>query len=128
MDKTVLVDKDIKEGKEIVKNLDKEGLFFPIAMWYFLQSNNEWRLFFGKDDIDKVGAREYYKKIQKVLNKIESKPAISVNDISLIDLNSEIAKHIRIALKTGKDVSGIKITGNIMNDRRMPDAYIYRVI
>lgn len=127
MDKTALVEKAIDEGKVIVENLDNEGLFFPIAMWLFMPNNNEWRLMLGKEDVNEVGAREYYKKIQKVLNKITPKTAITVSDISLISTNNEIAKLIRMALRTGKGISGIRFTGNVINGRLIPDAYIYRV-
>lgn len=126
MDKTTLVESAINEGKVIVENLDSEGLFFPIAMWFFMP-NNEWRLIFGKEDVNEAGAREYYKKIQKTLNKITPKPDITVSDISLISTDNELAKLIKVALRTGKGISGIRFTGNVINGRLIPDAYIYRV-
>lgn len=125
MDKTALVEKAINEGKKIVENLDNEGLFFPIAMWFFMPNSNEWRLIFGKEDLNDVGAREYYKKIQKILNRATPKPDISVNDITLISTEDEIAKLARVALG-GKGISGKRLTGNV-NGRLLPDAYIYRV-
>lgn len=128
MDKTTLVENAISEGKKIVESLDNEGLFFPIAMWFFMPNNNEWRLIFGKEDVKDVGAREYYKKIQRVLSKIVPKPDITVNDISLISTENEIARLIKVALRTGRGISGIRFTGNVINGRLIPDAYIYRVV
>ncbi|MEJ0055204.1 MAG: hypothetical protein WDN75_05835 [Bacteroidota bacterium] len=124
MDKTTLVDKDIKEGKEIVETLDKVGLFFPIAMWFFMPNKNEWRLFFGKEDINYVGSRGYYKKIHKVLNKITPRPDITSNDISLISTENEIVKLIQAAIKTHKKKSGIR--SKAISGRLLSDAYVYR--
>ena len=127
MDKTALVENAIHEGKIIVENLDREGLFFPIAMWSFMPNNNEWRLILGKEDVNDVGAREYYKKIQKVLNKITPKPDITVSDISLISTHNEMAKLIKVALRPGRGISGRRFTGNVINGHLLPDSYIYRV-
>src|SRR5258706_12009721 len=127
MDKTALVENAIHEGKIIVENLDREGLFFPIAMWSFMPNNNEWRLILGKEDVNDVGAREYYKKIQKVLNKITPKPDITVSDISLISTHNEMAKLIKVALRPGRGILGRRFTGNVINGHLVPDAYIYRV-
>jgi len=127
MDKTTLVEKDLREGKDIVENLDKEGIFFPIAMWYFITKSNEWRLVLAKEGISETGAREYYKKIQKVLNKIDPRPEISVSDISLMSTESEVAKLIKTAVKTGKEISGIRFSGNVINGKLIHDAFIYRV-
>jgi len=127
MDKTALVEQNINEGKKIVEALDKEGLFFPIAMWYFLPNNKEWRLYFGKDDLSQTGAREYYKQIQKVLNKISPKPDITVNDVTLIGMDSGLAKLIKTAIRTGKGISGVRFTGNVINGQLIDDVYIYRV-
>ncbi|HMI64849.1 MAG TPA: hypothetical protein VK517_02365 [Cyclobacteriaceae bacterium] len=127
MDKTALVENAINEGKIIVENLDREGLFFPIAMWSFMPNNNEWRLILGKEDVNDVGARGYYKKIQKVLNKITPKPDITVSDISLISTHNEMAKLVKVALRPGRGISGRRFTGNVINRHLLPDAYIYRV-
>ena len=127
MDKTALVENAINEGKIIVENLDREGLFFPIAMWSFLPNNNEWRLILGKEDVNDVGAREYYKKIQKVLNKIIPRPDITLSDISLISTQNEMAKLIKVALRPGRGISGRRFTGNVINGHLLPDSYIYRV-
>jgi hypothetical protein len=68
MDKTVLVEKNISEGKKIVQILDNSGLYFPLAMWFRKPENNEWRLVLGASDLEQKGAREYYKKVQQSLN------------------------------------------------------------
>jgi len=127
MDKTALVENAINEGKIIVENLDREGLFFPIAMWSFMPNNNEWRLILGKEDVNDVGAREYYKKIQKVLKKMTPKPDITISDISLFSTQNEMAKLIKVALRPGRGISGRRFTGNVINGHLLPDAYIYRV-
>ncbi len=128
MDQTTLVDRNIKDGKEIVQNLDKEGLFFPIAMWFFLPNSNEWRLFFGKEDVNEIGKRDYYKKIKRVLDKSTPKSGITLNDISVISTKDEIAKLVKVAVRTGRKISGIRFTGNVVNGRLISDAYIYRVV
>ncbi len=126
MDKAILVEKDISEGKKIVQNLDNSGLFFPLAMWFLKPDNNEWRLIFGASDIEEKGTREYYKKIQQSLNKMQPATDITVNDISVISTNNSLAKLIKSAIKTGKDISGIRFSGNVVNGVLINDAFIYR--
>jgi hypothetical protein len=53
-------------------------------------------------------------------------PDISVNDISIISTDNALAKLIKSAIHTGKEIAGIRFTGNVVNGVLIDDAFIYR--
>src|SRR5262249_21169283 len=126
MDTTALVDKAIHEGKAIVEKLDEKGLYFPLAMWSYYPESSEWRLVLGKEGIQEVGARDSYRKIQTILNKWMPESEISVNEISVIDTDNEVARLIRKAFRARKAIPGGRFGGYVLDGKSIPDSYIYR--
>ena len=43
MDKKVLVEKDIEEGKRLIEALDKTDFQVEAAMWFYMTDSEEWR-------------------------------------------------------------------------------------
>jgi len=52
---------------------------------------------------------------------------IPLKDIAVIDSNDPLIKLLRVAIKTGGGISGIRFTKNVINGTPIEDAYIYRI-
>lgn len=128
MDKTTLVDLDIVEGRRIIDKLDKTEFEVNSAFWLFFSDVNEWRLMLVSRYFDKFGPKKAYSYIQKEIESIEPKININFSNISIISVNTEIVKLLRLAIVTGPSIQGIRFTKNVINNVMIEDTFIYRII
>lgn len=127
MDKTVLVEKAIKEGGKLLEALDKAGFKVEAAMWFYVTESDEWRLFIASPFVETDGPTAAYGSIQTVLATL--KPSeISLRNISVLSPKHHLISLLRIAIRTGPGISGIRFTRNVINNTLIEDAYIYRIM
>lgn len=128
MVKTALVEKDIEEGKRLIEELDKTNFRVQAALWFYLADSDEWRLLIASSFVEKEGPRKSYNFIQTVLAKISPPSEISLKDISVLSPSHDLIKLIKLAIRTGPCISGIRFTRNVINNTLIEDAYIYRIV
>ncbi|MEK6477730.1 hypothetical protein WJR50_09360 [Catalinimonas sp. 4WD22] len=127
MDKKILVGIDLEEGKKVLEELDKSGLEVTSAFWFYLAEVEEWRLMLAMPSIDIQGRKKTYAKIWGVLDRNRSTLNIPLDAITLISPKHELNQLLRSVVKTGKSMSGIRFSGDVINGTLIEDAYIYRV-
>lgn len=125
MDKTILVDKNIEDGKALIQALDAKSLAIKAALWLFSSENNEWRLVIASPYVDKNGPRETYKFIQKTLKALPE-VSLSLNDIFVMSPKNKLIELISTAIHTGNKIEGIRFTNNVIDNTLIEDAFIYR--
>lgn len=128
MDKTVLVEKQIEEGKRLIEELDKTKFTVQAALWFYMADSDEWRLLIASPYVEKKGPKKSYNFIQTVLAKLSMPPEVSLRNISAIPPSHNLIRLIRVAIRTGHGISGIRFTGNVINNTLIEDAYIYRIV
>lgn len=128
MDKTVLVEKDIQEGKELIEALDKADFQVQAAMWFYFTDSDEWRLLIASPLVEKNGPKKAYSFIQSVLTHLSPPTGISLKDISTLSPAHHPISLLRVAIRTGPGISGIRFAGNVVNNILIEDAYIYRIL
>jgi len=128
MDKTILVEKDIQEGKELIEALDKAGFQVQAAMWFYFTDSDEWRLLIASPLVEENGPKKAYSFIQSVLTQLSPPTAISLKDISTLRPEHHLISLLRVAIHTGPGISGIRFTRNVINNTLIEDAYIYRML
>lgn len=127
MDKTALEEKDIEEGKKLIAALDKQGLEIDAAMWFYSSDADGWRLLIASPLLERKGPKEAYTLMQSVLRRLSPPPRISLKDISVVSPSHPVIKLLRMAIRTGPGISGIRFTRNVINSTLIEDAYIYRM-
>ena len=124
MDTTTLVDFDIETGKQITQALDSYGIPVKASLWLFATEASEWRLIIATPFVDKMGPQRTYSVIQKALRQVD----FPLRKISVVSPNDNLIKLLRVALRTGKEISDIRFTHNTINNVYIEDAYIYRLL
>ena len=128
MDKTILVEKDFKDGEILIQTLDETELKVHSAFWLYNSEADVWRLLIATPLVDKKGPLEVYKKINTVIDKIQQPFDISLQSISVISPTNNLIKILGAAINTAPDaIGGIRFTRNTINNVFIEDAYIYRL-
>ncbi len=128
MDKTVLVEQDMKDGKKLIQALDKAGFPVNAALWFYSSESDDWRLLLASPVVDQKGSREAYTFVQSILAELPKNFGISLINVSVVSPNDELIKLLKIVIQTGpRDLAGIRFSRNVIENQFIEDAYIYRV-
>jgi len=118
----------ISAGSELTRRLDESGFLVSAAFWLYESESNAWRFIIGSPELRTQGLKAAYKKVQAVVAAIpEEQSTIPLKDISVLDSNDPFISLMRVAVKTGGGISGIRFTRNMINGVLIEDAYIYRL-
>lgn len=128
MGKATLVDDDMEAGKALLKKLDKTKFDVKAALWFYMPDPEEWRLILASPTVDAEGPKKAYEKVQSQLQGSGQKDKLSLQNISLVSPRDNLIKLLKSAIKTGKVISNIRFTQNVINGVFIEDAYIYRLI
>ena len=126
MVRTTLVKEWIEAGEKLTQALDDAKFEVVASLWFYDPDTDEWRLIIASPLVDREGPLHAYREIQKALGALQQK-YVSLSDISAVSPNHDLIKLLRIALKTGAGISGIRFTRNRINDQFIEDSYIYRL-
>lgn len=128
MVKTALTKEMIDAGERLVRRLDQTLGDITASFWFYEAEYQRWRLMIGSPTVRTQGPKTVYTKIEGVLRKeADLRTLFSLGDISVLKDTDPLVKALRIAIRTGPGMQGIRFTGNTVNGRYIDDAYIYRV-
>ena len=125
--KEQLTEEMIEAGAKLTQKLDEQGVEVSLALWFFMTDVNEWRLLFASPAVSTNGPQTFYKKVEEARKSLGVQAdRLPLSDIGLIDINSQLAQHLRTGVKTGPEVSRIRFSKNVLNGQFIDDALIYR--
>lgn len=127
MDKEILVEANIEEGRKLIQALDASKFTLNGALWFYYPKLSEWRLLLVSPLVDKIGPRKSYMIIQRVIEDL--RPAnISIINISVMSPKNNLVQLLRVAIRTNPNaVSQIRFTHTTINNVFIEDALIYRL-
>jgi hypothetical protein len=123
-----LTDQLINEGKNLIEVLDASGIKVDGALWFYFPDEGFWKLMLSFPNIKKEGPKSSYVKVQKALSKLKEKASLALDDVALMKLNAPLMHLLKIAVRTGPGISGIRFSNNVINGQLIADAYIYRLM
>ena len=127
MDKEILVDRDIEDGKKLIESLDRSLFQLKSALWFYFTESEEWRLLLASPLIDVAGPRSCYNIIQSVIADMPQDFGISLERISVISPRDRLIQLLSIAIRTGGGLSTIRFTDMTINGVFIKNALIYRL-
>lgn len=110
----------IEAGAELLRRLDEAGVDIPLALWLFLEDQNEWKLYFWSSMVASRGPIELYRLIQKSLDEMgDQASAIPFSSIGVMNSNDRLARAFREEVDTDdgifERVRGV-VAGHIVED------------
>ena len=129
MDRKELNQEKIDLGKKVLIGLDQDEFPVAAAFWLLDTDAASWKYMIASSVLDEVGPIAAYQKFLQELEKIvDPRHDDFSHHVSLISPSSPLVRLLKVAVNTGPtSVSGIRFTGNVINNQYIDDAYLYRV-
>lgn len=126
MDQTALVATDLTIGSEIVQALDRSGLEILVAMWLYADEHGDWRFVLASNHLDAAEPAEAYGLVHDALSaggiSLERTPTLAIFGVS-----DPFIRAIRKIFGKARNVEGMRLGGQFIGDRFVPDAFVYRI-
>jgi hypothetical protein len=129
MVETDLTEEMIKTGAALIGKLDERGMQPDAAFWFYFPDLEAWKLVIAEVKVGKQGPKEVYRQVQKILGKFSRElHGLSLDDVALAKPDAPMVAILRVAIRTGPGISGIRFKHNVINGTLIEDAYIYRLM
>ncbi len=125
MVKTSLVSPDIEKGTEILKSFDA-SLKVPVFLWASTDEHEDWRLIVAARKFDQLGVSEAYGYIREILAP-KGLDARNTPTIMILRTTDPFIKELRRIFGKTESVEGMRLGGQLIGDRFIQDAYVYRI-
>ena len=126
MDKTAMVSMDVSVGSDILEILDRAGLKVSVALWTFLSEYEDWRLVIAGRQFDTSDPRDAYRLVHDSLDaagfNLRKKPPVLI-----LPMSDPFVKALRRIFGKARSVEGMRLGGQLIGDRFVEDAYVYRI-
>ena len=122
---TVLVDDDIEKGRDLLKALDLEGVRVSSAFWLRDPDAGGFRLVFAVPKAESEGPKAAYRQIREALERRQID--FPIWDIDVVTSTDETVTALRRAVVTLPNAtSGVRFSHNVLDNKLIEDAFIYR--
>ena len=126
MDKAALVNIDIARGTEIVDAIEGASVRVSVALWVCLSEYEDWRLVLSARRFDAMEMRDAYGLLHDRLEDagvtLEKTPPVMI-----LPMSDPFIKELRRIFGKAKSVEGMRLGGQMIGDRFVQDAYVYRI-
>jgi hypothetical protein len=126
MDKTLLVGVDFAAGLELLKALDRADLSISVAMWLYLAEYEDWRFLLASRRLDIDRGPGAYGLVHNALAAsgitLERTPTLLI-----LEMYDPFIRALRRMFAKVKNAEGMRLGGQLIGDRFVEDALVYRI-
>jgi len=126
LDQTALVAADFTAGLELVQALDRSALSISVALWLYSLEHEDWRFVLASRRLDESEPSEAYGLIHDALTaagvSLERTPALLI-----LKMSDPFIRALRRIFAKTKSVEGMRLGSQLIADRFVPDALLYRI-
>jgi hypothetical protein len=126
MDKAALVSVDLERGSEIVNALEHAALRISVAVWVYLAEYEDWRLVISARRFDELEPRSAYRLLHHLTAAAGLTPE-KMPPVMILPMSDPFVRHLRRIFKKTTSVEGMRLGGQVIGDRFVEDAYVYRI-
>src|SRR6185437_2571130 len=126
MDKATLVNVDVGLGSEMVSLLEGAKLKVNVALWMFLSEYEDWRLVVAGRRFDTPDPRDAYRLLHDTLDPAGFTPR-RTPPVLILPMADPFIRELRRIFGKAKSVEGMRLGGQMIGNRFVEDAYVYRI-
>jgi hypothetical protein len=124
---TALVERDLSDGRALLRSLDEAN--FPVfaALWLLNPDSGNWTLHMGSSVVDEVGGRAAYARLQGILNSTKSR--LTLRRVTLVGTHDRFLSQIVGAgtIEETDENPDVRIQDTMLNGVFVEEAVIYRL-
>jgi hypothetical protein len=110
----------------VLNALDAAGIRIGVALWAHLDEYEDWRLIVCGRQLDAIGIWEGYGQIRKATDKAGI-PAEKIGRLMIMKMKDPFIRELRRLFAKTSSVEGMRLGGQLIGDRYVEDAYVYRI-
>ncbi|MGB3266367.1 MAG: hypothetical protein WBA89_20700 [Microcoleus sp.] len=123
-----LVNQEIEEGKRLIDALNTAGLSVDSALWIYAIEPETWRLMLTSPLYDSKGPLKSYEEILSIFRQVKPELKIDWTAIVAVSVKHKLIEGLRQLQKHWDlNLSGKRMTNNMVNQMLISDAYIYQI-
>ncbi|MDQ2835395.1 MAG: hypothetical protein M3Y50_16965 [Acidobacteriota bacterium] len=124
MDQATLVNLDVDAGARAVVALDDAKIRVVVALWMVSDDHDDWRLVLSSPFLDQSRLLDAYQEVAKALHGrfLHMPPPILI-----LPTKDPFIRDLRKLFGKTKDVNGMRLGGQMIGNRFVSDAYVYRI-
>lgn len=126
MDKAALVKTDFAIGTEVFEALKNSDLEIDVALWVRFSEYGDWRFLLSSRRLDQLEPLKAYRLVHDVL-KQASFPLEYMPPLLILKRTDSFIKDLRRIFGKAKNVEGMRLGGQMIGDRFIEDAVVYRI-
>jgi hypothetical protein len=124
--KEALTEEMKNAGAELTRKLDEARWPVVAAFWYFVPSDNQWKLIFASPKLESEGPKRSYEAIIKAGSAL-SQQFGGLGSISVVAPSHYVVRALASAVATDATIKGIRFSKGMLDGHFIDDAYIYRL-
>jgi hypothetical protein len=122
----VLLNIDIGRGAEVIDILDRAKVKVSVALWAHLSEYEDWRLVIAARGFDALELRAAYRLLHDSL-RAEGMTSEKTPVAMIFAMTDPFIKGLRKIFGKTKSVEGMRLGGQMIGDRFIEDAFVYRI-
>jgi hypothetical protein len=126
LDKTALVMPDFKTGLDLVSALDASALPISVALWLYSPDHEDWRFVLASRRLDAAEPSERYGLVHDALTaagiSLERTPTLMI-----LKMADPFIRALRQIFPKTQSVEGMRLGGQVIGDRFVEAALVYRI-
>lgn len=126
MDKAAMVSLDIDRGAEVLDALERAKSKVGVALWMFSSEYEDWRLVLSARQFDSLDPRDAYRLLHNSLAAVGFTPE-KTPPIMILPMADPFIQELRRLFGKTRSVEGMRLGGQMIGDRFVQDAYVYRI-
>ena len=126
MDKTALVTADLAVGPKVLEILDRSGLEISLALWLHTPEYEDWRFMLASRRLDRSEPSQAYGLVHDALDGAGI-PLENTPPLLILAMTDPFVRALRRTFAKTQGVEGMRLGGQMIGDRFVDDAIVYRI-
>lgn len=126
MDKAALVGADFTTGMEVLQALDCSDLSIRVALWLYSPDYEDWRYLLASPSLDAAKPAEAYGLVHSAL-RAAGMPLERTPTLMILKMSDPFIRALRRLFAKTKNAEGMRLGGQLIGDRSVEDAVVYRI-
>lgn len=121
-----MVSLDIEKGADLLDALGRAKVRVAVALWAYLSEYEDWRLVVAARQFNSLDLRDAYGLLHDSLAPAGFTPR-NTPPIMILPMADPFIRELRRLFGKTRSVEGLRLGGQMIGDRFVQDAYVYRI-